>query len=137
MVIMLISIKILLLLDECANFGKIESLQTMITAVRSYGIQLMMIFQGRNDIERVYGKENSILNNCSYHMYLKPQEIADLKFLSERIGKTTVENIQDTKRGLSLFTDSRTAINTGRDLVTPTEVAYLIGRLPLLMVRSQ
>lgn len=70
-------------------------------------------------------------------MYLKPQEIADLKFLSERIGKTTVENIQDTKRGLSLFTDSRTAINTGRDLVTPTEVAYLIGRLPLLMVRSQ
>ena len=36
----------ILLPDECANFGKIESLQTMITAVRSYGIQLMMIFQG-------------------------------------------------------------------------------------------
>lgn len=124
--------KILLLLDECANFGKIESLQTMITAVRSYGIQLMMIFQGRNDIERVYGKENSILNNCSYHIYLKPQEIADLKFLSERIGKTTVENIQDTKRGLSLFTDSRTAINTGRDLVTPTEVGLLNRQITLI-----
>lgn len=124
--------KILLLLDECANFGKIESLQTMITAVRSYGIQLMMIFQGRSDIERVYGKENSILNNCSYHIYLKPQEIADLKFLSERIGKTTVENIQDTKRGLSLFTDSRTAINTGRDLVTPTEVGLLNRQITLI-----
>ena len=124
--------KILLLLDECANFGKIESLQTMINAVRSYGIQLMMIFQGRNDIERVYGKENSILNNCSYHIYLKPQEIADLKFLSERIGKTTVENIQDTKRGLSLFTDSRTAINTGRDLVTPTEVGLLNRQITLI-----
>ena len=124
--------KILLLLDECANFGKIESLQTMITAVRSYGIQLMMIFQGRNDIERVYGKENSILNNCSYHIYLKPQEIVDLKFLSERIGKTTVENIQDTKRGLSLFTDSRTAINTGRDLVTPTEVGLLNRQITLI-----
>ena len=117
--------KILLLLDECANFGRIESLQTMITAVRSYGIQLMMIFQGRSDIERVYGKDNSILNNCSYHMYLKPQEITDLKFLSERIGKTTVQNIQDTKRGLSFFTDSRTSINIGRDLVTPTEVGLL------------
>ena len=124
--------KILLLLDECANFGKIESLQTMINAVRSYGIQLMRFFQGRNDIERVYGKENSILNNCSYHIYLKPQEIADLKFLSERIGKTTVENIQDTKRGLSLFTDSRTAINTGRDLVTPTEVGLLNRQITLI-----
>lgn len=124
--------KILLLLDECANFGKIESLQTMITAVRSYGIQLMLIFQGRSDIDRVYGKENSILNNCSYHMYLKPQEIADLKFLSERIGKTTVQNIQDTKRGLSLFTDSKTSINTGRDLVTPTEVGLLNQQITLI-----
>lgn len=124
--------KILLLLDECANFGKIESLQTMITAVRSYGIQLMMIFQGRSDIERVYGKENSILNNCSYHIYLKPQEIADLKFLSDRIGKTTVQNIQDTKRGLSFFTDSRTSINTGRDLVTPTEVGLLNRQITLI-----
>ena len=124
--------KILLLLDECANFGKIESLQTMITAVRSYGIQLMMIFQGRSDIDRVYGKENSILNNCSYHMYLKPQEISDLKFLSERIGKTTVQNIQDTKRGLSFFTDSRTSINTGRDLVTPTEVGLLNHQITLI-----
>ena len=58
-------------------------------------------------------------------MYLKPQEMADLKFLSERIGKTTVQNIQDTKRGLSFFTDSRTSINIGRDLVTPTEVGLL------------
>ena len=104
----------------------------MITAVRSYGIQLMMIFQGRSDIERVYGKENSILNNCSYHIYLKPQEIADLKFLSERIGKTTVENIQDTKRGLSFFTDSKTSINTGRDLVTPTEVGLLNRQITLI-----
>ena len=35
---------LLLLLDECANFGKIDSLQRTITAARGYKIQVMMIF---------------------------------------------------------------------------------------------
>ena len=43
-----------------------------------------------------------------------------------------MQNIQDTKRGLSLFTDSKTSINTGRDLVTPTEVGLLNQQITLI-----
>lgn len=115
---------LLLLLDECANFGKIDSLQRTITAARGYKIQVMMIFQSLKDPDRVYGRENSIINNCTVKIFLKASDLKEKEYISKQIGDTTIRQHNKSYNGF-FFWNHMTESSIKRALINPTEVGLL------------
>lgn len=78
-------------LDEVANIGKIPNLARNVAFLRSYWVNLVIIVQSENDLERAYSKEEarSIRNNCAITVYLGRNDIESCEKLSKEIGDTT------------------------------------------------
>lgn len=63
------SIPTLLLLDECGNLGRLQSLTTAITLMRSFGLRIWCYFQDINQLKQLYPAEwVTIINNCDVVM---------------------------------------------------------------------
>lgn len=123
--------KCLFLLDELANFGKIETLNHAISTARSAGMTFFTIFQGVNQIKEVYGKNENITNNCNYHIFMGVNENDTGKTISEALGKTTVE-LESRSRKNFFDTPSTTKSYQATDLLTVSEVRLEKDQITLI-----
>ena len=74
------------ILDEFANFTKINTFQSMLTVSRGRNIRFVICLQSFGQLEEKYGKEGAqnIIDNCAL-LYLKASNIDTTSKISDRI----------------------------------------------------
>ena len=130
-----VKIPVQFLLDEMANLGKIPSLNTKLATMRSYRISCTLIFQTLSQL-KTYDKDDwaTLLSNCDTLIYLGGTEQDLLKYLSERIGKRTIQSYSygEQKTGRS---SNRQVM--GRAVADPNEIEQMSNNDSLIFVRAQ
>lgn len=114
-------------LDEFANIGIIPNFCETLSVVRSYNIRICIVLQGITQLKANYEKTwGAIIGNCSIFTYLGTNDEDAKKYVSERLGKTTVRvDTRSYNRGMQGGgNDSETYIS--RDLLSPDEVQKVV-----------
>lgn len=128
--------QILLLIDEFPALGKLEVVEQGIPYIAGYGLKCLLIAQSLNQLKKVYGRDNSILDNCSIQLYLTPNENETAKAISDMFGSYTKKIYNETRKGIE-FMASRSSSYVGRLLMRPEEVRTLPYNKILILVTGQ
>lgn len=121
--------KLLLMLDEFPALGRLDFFESALAFMAGYGIRSYLIAQSLNQIEKAYGPNNSILDNCHVRVAFATNDERTAKRVSDAIGTTTELRSQKNYTGhrlapwLSHMMVSRQ--ETQRALITPGEVMQL------------
>ncbi|PQA87587.1 conjugal transfer protein TraG [Hyphococcus luteus] len=121
--------KLLLMLDEFPALGRLDFFESALAFMAGYGIRSFLIAQSLNQIEKAYGPNNSILDNCHVRVAFATNDERTAKRVSDAIGTTTELRAQKNFTGhrlapwLSHMMVSRQ--ETQRALITPGEVMQL------------
>jgi type IV secretion system protein VirD4 len=126
------------LLDEFATVGQIPDFDNLITTMRSMGISANVILQSVSQLKKLY--ENSwetIIAGCDSFLFLGGQDETSLKFVSEKLGKETIDIVSRgrTRSYRQNSTNENNALH-GRELLTPDELAKLNNDYCVLIVRG-
>jgi type IV secretory pathway TraG/TraD family ATPase VirD4 len=114
--------RLLLALDEAANFARVPRLASYASTGPGQGIQSLLCFHDLAQLEEGYGRSQArtIWNNCRARLLLPGQgDMATLTLFSQAIGNATVtyDTLSHDGRGTSSH-ESR----LGRPLVSPDEL---------------
>jgi type IV secretion system protein VirD4 len=117
--------RLLLALDEAANFARIPRLAGYASSGPGQGIQLLLCFHDLAQIEGAYGREEmrTVWNNCRARLLLPGQgDLATLEHFSRAIGDETRSYAlrHDNARG-----SSSSEQRTGRPLCSPDDLRRL------------
>jgi type IV secretion system protein VirD4 len=130
--------KLLLMLDEFPALGRLDFFESALAFMAGYGIRAYLIAQSLNQIEKAYGPNNSILDNCHVRIAFATNDERTAKRVSDALGTTTELRAQKNYTGhrlapwLSHMMVSRQ--ETQRALVTPGEVMQLAASDEIVMV---
>jgi len=86
--------RVLLVLDEFANLGRLESLTKAISFLRDQHVKLWLLTQDIGQLEKLYGTEvfSSIAGNCGAISVLGCGDLRTASWASEMTGKMTVKS---------------------------------------------
>lgn len=121
--------KLLFMLDEFPALGRLDFFESALAFMAGYGIRAYLIAQSLNQIEKAYGPNNSILDNCHVRIAFATNDERTAKRVSDALGTTTELRSQKNYTGhrlapwLSHMMVSRQ--ETQRALITPGEVMQL------------
>lgn len=121
--------KLLLLLDEFPALGRLHFFETSLGFIAGYGIKAMLVCQSINQLRKIYGDRNSLLDNTQVRVFYAPNTIETAEYISRSLGQTT-ESYQTKseggKKGAFWFSNENVSTHlTGRPLLTPGEVMEL------------
>ena len=127
------------LMDEFPNISlPKDSFRSALATMRSRGIFCSIIVQNIAQLKSMYKDSwESLVGLCDEFLYLGGNEQGTHKYVSELIGKETVET---TSRSLSRGRSGSSSTShqqTARDLMTPDEVRLLSNDKALLFVRGE
>ena len=93
----------------------------------SYGLKAVLIAQSLNQLEKAYGPNNSILDNCHIRLAYAANDDRTARRISDLLGQTTEKRVQKSFSGSGLFLTHRSESEHeyGRPLLTPAEVNQL------------
>ena len=117
--------KCMFLIDEWPAFGRMDSLVKKLGYIASYGLKTVLIVQGVDQVKRVYENKIDFLGNCQVQVFFEGRDESTPKYVSEKLGKTTIEIKQVSSDGSLLGKRTVTKIQKGRYLLDPAEVASL------------
>ena len=105
---------------------------------RSRGVSVSIILQNLAQLKALFEKQwESIVGNCDEFLYLGGNEQSTHKYVSELLGKETIDtNTYGKSSGRSGNYSTNYQIS-GRELMTPDEVRMLDNRYALLFVRGE
>jgi type IV secretion system protein VirD4 len=121
--------RVLLMLDEFPALGRLDFFESALAFVASYGLKSILIAQSLNQIEKVYGPSNSILDNCHVRVAFATNDERTARRVSEALGTATELRAMKNYAGhrlspwLAHLMVSRQ--ETARPLLTPGEVMQL------------
>ena len=121
--------KVWFVIDELASLQKLPQLHTAITENRKSGNPLVLGFQGKAQLEVIYGHlAETMLSSPASKIYMKTAEPKAAEWISEAIGKVEIERLKETK-----FDGSRSGKNFSMDrqiepLVMGSEISGLSDR---------
>lgn len=128
------------ILDEFANFTKIDSFQAMLTVARGRNIRFFLCLQSLlSQIEEKYGKEGaqSIIDNCML-IYLKTGNIETANKISERLGTYTAQSYGESSNSNNKYDKTSSSMSLiSRKLLTPDEVLMIENPYALVMVTGK
>lgn len=116
--------RIVLLLDEFPQLGKLESVEHQLNICAGYGIKVVIIAQSINQINKIYTKDNGIIVGCPVSIFYAPADLETARVISERLGDKTIET-QSVSTSGELFKSNVSTSQTARKLMTPEEVLRL------------
>ena len=125
------------LLDEFSNIGLIPKFEKLIATIRSREISANIILQSKTQLKSLYKDDASTIeDNCDCTLFLGGKEKNTLKDFAELLGKETIDlySTSDT-RGASP-SNSVNYQKTGKELMTPDEIAVMDGSKCILQVRG-
>ncbi|MFC3801057.1 VirD4-like conjugal transfer protein, CD1115 family [Cohnella sp. GCM10012308] len=125
-------------MDEFANVALPTEFDKLLSTMRSREISVSIILQNLAQLKALYKDEwESIVGNCDLFLYLGGNEQSTHKYVSELLGKETLDT---NTYGLSKGRSGSYSINyqqTGRELLTPDEVRLLDNRYAILFIRGE
>lgn len=125
-------------MDEFANVSLPDDFDKILSVMRSREVSVSIILQNLAQLKALFEKQwESIVGNCDTFLYLGGNEQATHKYVSELLGKETIDTNTYGKsngRGGSYSTNYQ---NSGRELLTPDEVRMLDNRKSLLFIRGE
>ena len=116
--------RLLLLLDEFPSLGRLEFFESALAFMAGYGLKAFLIAQSLNQLEKAYGSNNSILDNCHVRVAYAPNDDRTARRISDLLGQATEKRLHRSYSGSGLFLSNRTESEQefGRPLLTPAEV---------------
>jgi type IV secretion system protein VirD4 len=125
-------------MDEFANVSLPDDFDKILSVMRSRGVSVSIILQNLAQLKALFEKQwESIVGNCDEFLYLGGNEQSTHKYVSELVGKETLDtNTYGKSSGRSGNYSTNYQI-TGRELLTPDEVRMLDNRFALLFIRGE
>ena len=130
--------RLLLMLDEFPALGRLDFFESALAFMAGYGIKSFLIAQSLNQIEKAYGPNNSILDNCHVRVSFATNDERTAKRVSDALGTATEMKAMKNYAGSRLrpwlghLMVSRS--ETARPLLTPGEVMQLPPTDEIVMV---
>ncbi|WP_035823002.1 conjugal transfer protein TraG [Cupriavidus sp. SK-4] len=121
--------RLLLMLDEFPALGRLDFFETALAFMAGYEIRSFLIAQSLNQVDRAYGQNHSILDNCHVRVTFATNDERTAKRISETLGTATELRAQRNYAGhrlapwLGHLMVSRQEM--ARPLLTPGEVMQL------------
>lgn len=81
--------RLLLMLDEFPALGRLDFFESALAFMAGYGIKSFLIAQSLNQIEKAYGPNNSILDNCHIRVSFATNDERTAKRVSDALGMAT------------------------------------------------
>jgi type IV secretion system protein VirD4 len=122
--------RLLLMIDEFPSLGRLEIFERALAFMAGYGVKAYLIVQDLAQLQKEYGKDESIVSNCHVRIAYAPNKVETAKVLSEMTGKTTVIEKKTTLSGARaghLNHANVSITETARALLTPDECMRLPG----------
>lgn len=128
--------RLLMLLDEFPSLGRLAFFEAELPYLAGYGIKCFLIAQSLNQIEKAYGANNAILDNCHIRVTYSALDERTAKRISDLLGQTTLMKKQRSFAGGRSFLSSvsHSEHEVGRALLMPDEILRLPYDEALLMV---
>jgi type IV secretion system protein VirD4 len=126
------------MLDEFPALGRLDFFESALAFMAGYGIKSFLIAQSLNQIEKAYGANNSVLDNCHVRVAFATNDERTAKRVSDALGTATEMRDSTNYAGhrlspwLGHLMVSRQ--ETARPLLTPGEVMQLPPADELLLV---
>ncbi|MFC5581002.1 conjugal transfer protein TraG [Rhodanobacter terrae] len=133
--------RLLLMLDEFPALGRLDFFESALAFMAGYGIRSFLIAQSLNQIDKAYGQNHSILDNCHVRVTFATNDERTAKRISETLGTATELRAQRNYAGhrlapwLGHLMVSRQ--ETARPLLTPGEVMQLPPDDAVVMVSGR
>jgi type IV secretion system protein VirD4 len=130
--------RLLLMLDEFPALGRLDFFESALAFMAGYGLKAFLIAQSLNQIEKAYGPNNSILDNCHVRVSFATNDERTAKRVSDALGTATEMKAMKNYAGhrlspwLGHLMVSRS--ETARQLLTPGEVMQLPPSDEIVMV---
>ena len=130
--------RLLLMLDEFPALGRLDFFESALAFMAGYGVRAFLIAQSLNQIEKAYGPNNAILDNCHVRIAFAANDERTAKRISDSLGTATELRAQRNYAGhrlapwLAHVMVSRQ--ETARPLLTPGEVMQLPPNEQLVML---
>ncbi len=125
-------------MDEFSNVALPDEFDKLLSTVRSREISVSIILQNLAQLKALFKDTwESIVGNCDEFLYLGGNEQSTHKYVSELLGKETIDlnTYGQSKGGHGSF--STNCQLSGRELLTPDEVRMLDNRCALLFIRGE
>jgi type IV secretion system protein VirD4 len=81
--------RLLLMLDEFPALGRLDFFESALAFMAGYGLKAFLIAQSLNQIEKAYGQNNSILDNCHVRVSFATNDERTAKRISDALGIAT------------------------------------------------
>ena len=124
-------------MDEFSNVSLPDDFDKILSVMRSRGVSVSIILQNMAQLKALFEKQwESIVGNCDEFLYLGGNEQSTHKYVSELLGKATIDTNTYGKSSGRSGSYSTNYQQTGRELLTPDEVRKLDNRYALLFIRG-
>jgi len=130
--------RLLLMLDEFPALGRLDFFESALAFMAGYGIKAFLIAQSLNQIEKAYGPNNAILDNCHVRVAFATNDERTAKRVSDALGTATelrnMKNYAGHRLAPWLAHVMVSRQEMGRPLLTPGEVMQLPPSDEVVMV---
>ncbi len=126
------------MLDEFANVSLPEEFDKSLATMRSREMSATIIVQNLAQLKGLYKEHGweTITGNCDTLLYLGGNEQSTHKYISELLGKETIDTRNHSENKGKNGSWSTQQNKSGRELLTPDEVRLLDNRNALLFIRG-
>lgn len=130
--------RLLLMLDEFPALGRLDFFESALAFMAGYGIKAFLIAQSLNQIEKAYGQNNAILDNCHVRVAFATNDERTARRISDALGTATELRAMKNYAGhrlspwLGHLMVSRQ--ETARELLTTGEVMQLPAHEEIVMI---
>ncbi len=130
-------VKCKMFLDEIANICRFNSLPERLSTARSYNIDVTLCLQALQQLKKLYeGNDQTIINNCAVFAYLGCGEPDTLERVSKMLGKTTIDEVNESRSSSGNQGRNESDRATGRELMTQDELFTLPRDKCVLIIRG-
>ena len=130
--------RILLMLDEFPALGRLDFFELALAFMAGYGLKSFLIAQSLNQIEKAYGPNNAILDNCHVRVAFATNDERTARRISDALGTATelrpMKNYAGSRLSPWLGHLMVSRQETARPLLTPGEVMQLPPSDELVLV---
>jgi len=130
--------RLLMMLDEFPALGRLDFFESALAFMAGYGLKAFLIAQSLNQIEKAYGPNNSILDNCHVRVSFATNDERTAKRVSDALGTATemraMKNYAGSRLSPWLGHLMVSKQETARPLLTPGEMMQLPPADEIVMI---
>ncbi|MGB3834489.1 MAG: conjugal transfer protein TraG [Mesorhizobium sp.] len=130
--------RVLMMLDEFPALGRLDFFESALAFMAGYGIRGFLIAQSLNQVEKAYGQNNAILDNCHVRVSFAANDERTAKRVSDALGTATemkaMQNYAGSRLAPWLGHIMVSRSETARQLLTPGEIMQLPPDDEIVMV---